>query len=211
MGGGAIVTNDDNIARKARAIVSDFERKQSNILTLIQLLGYSSIRNRAIYNLVHKMVRGEGFRAGINLDNVKCRFSNMQASIGLLQLGMLDEFNEKRRNNATFLVKQLKKYDGINLPEISNHNQPIFLRFPIQVSNTIQRDQLMHLLEKNGIETSVVYPIPLSYLYNTTNKTCQKTEIVTKNVITLPTHPVMQRNEFEMMINTIKKFTDGVS
>lgn len=211
MGGGAIVTNDDNIARKSRAIVSDFKRKQSNILTLIQLLGYSSIRNREIYNLVHKMVRGEGFRASINLDNIKYRFSDMQASIGLSQLQMLDEFNEKRRCNAILLAKQLKKCDSINLPEISNHSLPIFLRFPIRVCNTIQRDKLMHLLEKSGIETSVVYPIPLPYLHNTTNETCQKTEVVTKNVITLPTHPVMKRNEFEIMIDTIQKFTDGVS
>lgn len=166
MGGGAIVTNDTEIDRKCRTIVNSFKEKSSYISTLIQLLGYSSLRNRDIYRLVYKKVRSKEFRINLHLDNLKYAYTFFQASIGISQFHKLDEFNSKRRFNAEILIRKLKNIDGISMPEVINSTKPIFLRLPIQIRNSVQRDRLMYLLEKHGVETSVVYPIPLPNLYN---------------------------------------------
>jgi len=204
MGGGVIVTNNNDIALKCRAIVSEFEQQPSNLLTFIQLLAYSSLRNRAIYNLVHKKIRGEEFRVCINLDNIKYRFTAMQASIGMSQLHMLEYFNTKRQHNAEFLKNKLKDIKGISLPDILDHSEPIFLRFPIQVKNTILRDRLMSLLEKHGIETSVVYPVVLPYLYKTNPSEYTGAMEVVKRVIALPTHPLLNCKHLEILRKNIR-------
>lgn len=208
MGGGAIVTNDSDIARKCRAIISGFEQKPSDLLTLIKLLGYSSLRNPTIYNIIHKKVRSEKLRVNINLDNLKYKFTAMQASIGLSQLHMLDEFNAKRRSNAEFLIRGLKNINGIRLPQLLNHSKAIFLRFPIRVRDTVQRNRLMFLLEKHGIETSLVYPVSLPCLYNRDLSEYAGAEEVAKNVIALPTHPLVNHKYLEIMVKDIIGITN---
>jgi perosamine synthetase len=204
MGGGAIVTDDNDIARKCRTIVRGFEQKSSDLLTLIQLMGYSSLRNRAIYNIVHKKVRSEEFRTNINLNSLKFQLTNLQAAIGIMQLNLLNEFNTKRENNAEFFMINLKNIDGISMPKVLNNSKPIFLRFPIQIKDTVQRDRLMRLLEKHGIETSIVYPIPLPRLYNA--NVCEYTgaKKVTDNIIALPAHPIVNKDDIDTMVQIFK-------
>lgn len=203
MGGGAIVTNNNNIAKKSQEIVNEFKQESSKLLTFFRLLGYSSIRSQTVYNMVYKKVRSETFRPNINLENLKCRFSTLQASIGLSQLYMLEDFNNIRKKNAELLIKELINIDEIMLPKTLNHSRPIFLRFPIKLKNSNLRNKIVLLLEKHGIETSVVYPTPLPCLFKNTQQYPGSEEVI-KKVIALPTHPLMKRNNLETMINIIK-------
>lgn len=209
MGGGAIVTNDGNIAEKCRTIVDEFKVFPSNILTFIKLFGYSSLRNQAIYSSVNKSARSEKFRPNIGLDSIKCGFTPLQASVGISQLHTLDEFNHKRQKNAEILTKKLGYLAGVTLPKILNNSNPIFLRFPISVNNANVRNRMMDLLEKHGIETSVVYPIPLPCLCKITQINYPKSEEITKKLITLPIHPLVNKKNLETMIYAIKKCTGG--
>ena len=202
MGGGAIVTNNNNIAQKCRTLLSNFEKKSSYMLTLIQLLGYSSLRNQAIYEIVHDKVRSKEFRVNINHKNIEKRFTTLQASIGISQLHKLDKFNSRRQYNAQILIDNLNK--NLGLPDISNDTKPIFLRFPIQVKNSILRDKLLYLLEKHKIESSIVYPLPLPYLYNINSCEYPKAEEVTKKMIALPTHPIVNTKDIDTMIQIFK-------
>ena len=204
MGGGVILTNDQIIAKKCQEIIGNFKQKPSNILTLIQLMGYSSLRNRMFYDIVNKKVRSEEFRKNLNLDNIKYKFTAIQASIGISQLQNLEEFNNKRQYNAYSLENELKKIGGIRLPIIINHSRPIFLRFPIQVTDTIKRNRLMNQLEKIGIQASIVYPVPLPYLYNNIASGYYGAEEVTKKIIALPTHPMVKNEDIDNIVQVIK-------
>lgn len=208
MGGGAIVTKDSSINRKCQDIISSFKEKSSNMSTLLQLIGYSSMRNRTIYNIVHKKVRSEGFRTKINLDNLKYRFIDLQAAIGIKQLSMLDEFNTKRISNAEFLINNLKNSEGIGTPNILKYTKPIMLRFPIRLTKANQRDKLKSLLEQHGIETSIVYPLTLPNLYNANSSEYIGAEEVVKNFIALPTHPLLNHNQLEIMVNDVMEITN---
>lgn len=208
MGGGAIATDDDSIARKCREINSIFEQKSSDLLILIQLLGYSSLRNRTIYEILSKIVRSDEFRTNMNLDDFRHRFTDLQAIVGSIQLQMLDNFNSKRISNAEFMIRKFKKI-AVKLPEISQYCKPIFLRLPIQINESIHRDRLIYLLKKVGIETSIVYPIPLPNIYNVDKVGYHGTEEVIKRVIALPTHPFINNYDIIKITNVIEKYCGG--
>ena len=205
MGGGAIVTNNDKIAKKAREICNSFkkQKKRERISIFFKLLGYSSIRNRIFYHLIHKHVRKDTLRKDINITNLGFDFMNTQASIGLIQLSKLDEFNRSRMENARFLIEHLKVLDGVNLPIVLPNAKPIYLRFPIRMDAESKRDKLMSNLKKSGIESSVVYPVPLPHVHgiNTTNYV--NTQEVVRKMLALPTHPLVQKEDLETMVEAV--------
>jgi len=205
MEGGAIVTNDDRIAEKSREIISSFEKQKikERISIIFKLLGYSSLRNRVIYRLIHKYVRNENIRKDINISNLRFKFSHTQASIGMIQLSKLDEFNRVRVENARFLRGHLKGTEGINLPIVLSNTKPIYLRFPIRVDTESKRDKLMSKLKKLGIESSVVYPVTLPYIYSMNPDKYANAEEVVRKMLALPTHPLVRKEDLEKMVDTI--------
>ncbi len=209
MGGGAIVTHDNIIAGKCRTIIESFKQKSFDLFTAIQLVGYSSLRNRGIYHVVHKKVRSEKLRVNINLDNLKYKITDFQAIIGMNQLQKLDIFNLKRRNNAEFLMREFRKNNEIRIPKVINHSKPIFLRFPIQIGDQIMRNHIMYLLENKGIETSIVYPTPLPNIYGHSQDGYYGTDNVVKKIIALPTHPNIQEKDLKIIVKEIGSHTSG--
>jgi perosamine synthetase len=207
--GGAIVTNDDKIAKKTKEIISGFEKQKRKeiIAILFKLLGYSSLRNRIVYQLIHKHARNENLRKDINITNLGFKFSNTQASIGLIQLSKLDEFNRSRIENAKFLREHLNGVEGVNLPIVSTDAKPIYLRFPIRVGTESKRDKLMSTLKKSRIESSVVYPNVLPRIHGMKSSNCVNTEEVVRKMVALPTHPLVRKEDLEKMGDTILQLT----
>jgi dTDP-4-amino-4,6-dideoxygalactose transaminase len=209
MDGGAIVTNDDKIAEKSREIISAFKKQKVVALSmLVKLLGYSSLRNRTIYRLIYKIVRNDNLRGDINISNLGFKFSNIQASIGLVQLSRLDEFNKSRTENAKFLREHLERVKGIKLQRISKNAKPIYLRFPIRVDTKVKRDRVISDLNKSGIESSVVYPVALPQFHGISDE-CKNTEEAVKKTIALPTHPCVEKTDLERIIVVLKEIDQG--
>lgn len=205
MEGGAIVTKDVKIAKKSKEIISGFEnqKKKERVAVLFKLLGYSSLRNPIVYQLIHKLVRNENSRKEINIANLGFKLSNTQASIGLIQLSKLDEFNRSRIENAEFLREHLNEVVGVNLSIVSTEAKPIYLRFPIRVDTESKRDMLMSNLKKLGIESSVVYPNVLPRVHGMKSNNCVNTEEVVRKMVALPTHPLVRKEDLEKMVDTI--------
>src|SRR5207244_4380097 len=91
------------------------------------------------------------------------RMTDVQAAIGLEQLGRLDDSLERRRANARVLTDGLAGAPGIvtpwSLPEVrhSFHQYSIVLDDGARVS----RDAFADALAGRGVETAVHYPRPL--------------------------------------------------
>ena len=149
----------------------------------------------------------ERCKTRFNLEKFKFKYTNMQASIGVVQLSNLDWFNDTRTINADFLMKHLRGVDGIHLPKIAKYSKPVYLRLPIWVDNTIanQRDDLIYKLQKSGIDASVAYPhsLPQFFLdssgYPNTEKLVEKT-------FTLPTHPLVKENDLIKIVDVIRGY-----
>jgi perosamine synthetase len=210
--GGFIVTNDERIAEESRRIIDDFDgfgiRKKFAVVT--KLLTYYMLKNPHSYDLIYKMIesrrleRRDKLKVSSGLNHLKFKYTDMQASVGMVQLASLERFNEARKRNAAFLMKPLKEMNGIHLPQIVRHGKPIFLRLPIWVEDITERQRadLIVKLRKSGIDASVAYPNSLPQFFLRVQGFPNVEEMV-KKTITLPTHPLVKENDLKKIVGVI--------
>ena len=90
------------------------------------------------------------------------RMTNIQGSIGLVQLKKLDQFNQKRIENAEFFNRNLMK-DGINTPFKDSRVRHVYNQYVVRVEDSFcsSREMLMDYLMSKGIGCAVHYPMPV--------------------------------------------------
>jgi len=84
------------------------------------------------------------------------RMTNVQAALGLAQLENIDEFVERRRNNARVYNKLLKGMPGIQLPVEKEYAKNVYWMYGIVIDPEEfgrTKDELMANLKEKGIDT----------------------------------------------------------
>lgn len=178
--GGIIATNDNELARRARLLINHGQSMKYHH----ELLGYNY------------------------------RMTELCAAIGCIQLKKLDEFNSQRINNAQLLNHGIEKLTGLTIPYVDNNVKHVFHQYAIRVEKSypINRDSLFHSLTNRGIGVAVHYPYPIyrQPLYlklGYGSITCPNTEDVCKRVISLPVHPLVDKNSIEYILSIIRKIS----
>jgi perosamine synthetase len=82
------------------------------------------------------------------------RMTNLAAAIGLSQLKLIDQFNEKRRENARYYDENL----NAEAPFVPAGRRHVYHQYTIQVND---RDGFTKHLEKEGVGYGVHYPVPI--------------------------------------------------
>jgi CDP-6-deoxy-D-xylo-4-hexulose-3-dehydrase len=85
---------------------------------------------------------------------------DIQAAIGLAQLDRLDTFITKRRNNWSFLYKNLKSLEEFFiLPQPTIHSEPSWFGFALTVkeNSPISRNELVKFLNEKKIGTRLLF------------------------------------------------------
>lgn len=88
------------------------------------------------------------------------KITDMQAAIGLAQLGRLDEFIEARRRNFSRLRAGLEPFqEHFILPEATPHSEPSWFGLPLTVRETASfaRDELVRHLDRCGVGTRYLF------------------------------------------------------
>ena len=189
--GGAIATNSDNIAEKLRMI-----------------------RN-------HGMVEGYDTRVfGLNL-----RLPELSAAIAKVQTKRLPTMLSARRSNAELMSKTLvdaseKLKITIKLPTENENKRFNWYLYTIAFEDNITRDKAKRKMLEKGIGATVYYDPPvhqtpyyskmieLSRENNEKNnnvKNLPKTEQSSRQVLSLPVHPLVKDQDIEDMSNIIKE------
>ena len=210
--GGLIVTNDKQIANRSIKFMANFKDfgMGRKFLVFMKLIAYYVLKNPYFYDLIYKMIQSRRFerrdklKKCANLDGFKLKYTDMQASVGMIQFSNLDSFNDARIKNAEFLINHLKKVDGVHLPKIAKHSKPIFLRLPIWIENIKEgeRVNLINRLQKSGIDAPVAYPNSLPKFFFNSNG-YPNTEELVKKTITLPTHPLVKEIDLKKIVEII--------
>ena len=213
--GGFIVTNDGEIANESKKNMENFNEfgKRKKFAVITKLLTYYMIKYWHFYDLIYKMIqcrrleRRDMLKVSTGLNHFKFKYTDMQASVGMIQLSNLESFNEARMRNASFLMKHLEEIDGIHVPKIVKHGKPIFLRLPIRIEDITekQREDLIDELRRSGIDAPVAYPNSLPKFFLNLNG-FPNTEELAKKTVTLPTHPFVRENDLEKIVFTIERF-----
>lgn len=88
------------------------------------------------------------------------RCTEFEAALGLAQLERWAESARLRQRNAKLLTERLRRFeDMLQLPAIRPETEHVFMMYPIVVRQPVRRDDLVHHLERNGIETRPLFPL----------------------------------------------------
>lgn len=184
--GGAIATNNDEIAKRLR-----------------------KLRLHGISKDAWKRYQKEGsWYYEIEECGWKYNLTDIQAAIGLHQIKKLDSFIRKRQELAKLYNTELSKIKGIKLPYQNFSLDDSLHLYPIILEN-YNRDQFIKKMAESKIGTSVHFiPLHLHPFYKKAFKYKEgnfpETEKIFKGLVSLPLYPKMSKKDVEKVVKTIK-------
>lgn len=137
------------------------------------------------------------------------RLDEIQAAVLRIKLKKLNEWNEMRTRNAELYFDELNNVGDLRLPpQATDIARPVFHLFVIQ---TAHREKLKKFLSKNGLGTSVHYPIPVHLQPAYSHLSYKKgslpiAEGLAKTVLSLPIYPGLKKGQIETICEAIKSF-----
>ncbi len=174
--GGAIFTNDDDLAHTIRGMV-----------------------NHGMYKRYYHDVIG-----------VNSRLDSIQAAILRLKLPYLDMYCDARKNAAEYYNRAFAVCDKIITPVISDFTTHVFHQYTLQLKNVDRNALHKHLLD-NNIPNAIYYPIPLHAQKAYKDSRYKEEDFKTTNelietVISLPMHTELEKEQQDLIVNTILDF-----
>lgn len=141
------------------------------------------------------------------------RMTDISAVILLEQLKKIDFITKTRIENANHLIKGLEKIKGIKVPVVKQGCKHVFNQFTIKVEEDfkLSRDELIDYLKKKGISSAVYYPKPLHLCKHFREMGFKEgdfpvAEKLSKQVISLPVHPNVTKEQLNHIVNVFKEF-----
>jgi perosamine synthetase len=135
------------------------------------------------------------------------RMPEIPAAIGRTQLKKMPWFIQRRKEIVKTYNDHLSSIKELQTPVVANWAEPVFYVYTIQADN---RDSLADFMRKRGVESGIYYPVPLHLQPVIIEKVgTQKlpiTEKVCNRILSPPLSPVMNNEEVDFVIQTIKDF-----
>jgi dTDP-4-amino-4,6-dideoxygalactose transaminase len=129
---------------------------------------------------------------------------NIQAAVLNVKFKHFPGWVKRRRDIAKKYISELKHIKEIILPEMGQGDA--FQNFVIKSK---KRDKLLDYLKANGVETLVSWRTPNHKQKNLKEINKFKlpmTELISKEVLSLPMYPELTDEQVDYVINCIKKF-----
>jgi perosamine synthetase len=139
------------------------------------------------------------------------RMSSITAALGISQLAKLDKIIQMRQKNAEYMSSRLSKFPEIGIPTPPSNYEHIYQMYTIRLLDEQTRNNLHNFLTNKEIFSKVYFePIHLNTFYQQKFKikkgTLEKTEKISKQVLTIPIYPNMNNEEKDYLINSISEF-----
>lgn len=143
--------------------------------------------------------------------------TDMQAAVGLAQMTKISGFINARRENFTYLNKNLRELQSyLILPKATTYSNPSWFGYPIAVQqdSPFSRNQLIRFLENRKIATRLLFGGNLvrQPAYKNTNfrvaSTLKNTDFVMNQVFWIGVYPGLTR---QMLDYVIESFHDAKS
>lgn len=210
--GGAVVCNDDNLARIARSF-RDWGRDcyctggENNTCGRRFSQQFGSLPHGYDHKYVYSHL-------GFNL-----KFTDIQAAIGCAQLDRMDAFIDSRRRNFDTLSSALSQYsDRLVLPRATPGSHPSWFAFPItvRVETGIQRNTLTTFLERHRVETRNLFSGNLLRHPAFENIDCRvegnlvNTDTITDNTFFVGLYPGLGESDLGYIVEVFDRFFSAV-
>lgn len=212
MNGGIIVTNTDEVAQ---GIMSKIHGLKSPTLIwslseVVKLFIYSIFLNPSRYWIPAKLPFLSLGSTVYTTDYPITKYNKLLCGIAVNLFKKLDEINRIRKANGQYYMEALRNIPWLSLPEIQENISPIYLRYPILVTEKKERERIAQELVRLGLGVSESFP---SSIVDITELRSELFEwdinnhggrTVASQILTLPTHPYVTIDDMEAIIQVIK-------
>jgi dTDP-4-amino-4,6-dideoxygalactose transaminase len=149
--------------------------------------------------------RGPGWRYEVATQGYRYHMSDVNAAIGLVQLGKADGFVARRRQIARRYDAELAGLDGIR-PLAVDYDESAPHIYVIRVGGGL-RDNLMSYLDQDEIETAVSYiPNHMQPFFRRNGLALPETERAFDEILTLPLHCALSDEDVDSVIRSVRRF-----
>ena len=136
------------------------------------------------------------------------RLDTIQAIVGNHLIKNINQITEARITNAKYFDRKLSKISQVSIPRRLKYDRQVFHIYVIRVS---ERDNLQKFLIKNGIDAKIHYPIPMhlqpaAKTFGYAAGDFPVTERVCNEVISLPVHEFISKEQREFVVQKIEEF-----
>jgi dTDP-4-amino-4,6-dideoxygalactose transaminase len=141
------------------------------------------------------------------------RMDTIQSLVLRLKLPLLEKWNERRRRLAEIYRTELDEVEEIRFQKVPEGYQHVFHIVALLAE---RRSELMQFLRAKGIETRVIYPVPLhldaAYGYLGYKKgDFPNAEVICEKVVCLPVYPGLSDRQAHEIALSIRAFYDRKS
>ena len=143
--------------------------------------------------------------------------TDMQAAIGLSQLGKLEDFINARKRNFAYIYERLDGFEGLILPQATPNSDPSWFGFPITLdpAHRVNREELLRYLDDKKIGTRLMFAgnilkqpaykgIDFRVVGDLTN-----TDIVMTRTFWIGVYPGLTSQMLDYVTDSIKDFITG--
>lgn len=161
-------------------------------------------------DLAKKVINFRNWGAAIRYqhDNfgLNYRMDEIQALILNRKLTHLADWNRLRSEIAKFYINEMS---NLSIEVVNDHSgYPVYHQFVIKID---ERDEVQDFLKKQGIETSIHYPIPVHKQIAVKNRfkstgSLKNTESLAGKILSLPIYPGLELEKAKLVVRAISKF-----
>ena len=181
---------------------------EGGMLTTNSKSKYEKIK-KIIAHGINKKLKKHFWHRESDLPGHNFRLPNHLAILGNNQLQRLEEFNNKRRKIAKIYDDFLTKFpEYFELQKVEKNFTHSYQMYTVRVPQKY-RSIFLNFMRSKSIEASVHFDPPLhqqKYLKKYYKKKLPKTNILSKEIVTLPIFPDMTKKQVDYVIKNIKTF-----
>jgi UDP-4-amino-4-deoxy-L-arabinose-oxoglutarate aminotransferase len=138
----------------------------------------------------------------------KYNLTDLQAALGIVQLGKITEINEKRTRISARYLDSLSQVKGVDLPGVPPYDHVHSWHLFIVKALSIDHKALMAELAERNIGYGLHFPAchTLKYIKKLFGKTdLPETEAASERILSIPLYPSMDDTQVERVITALKE------
>lgn len=201
--GGMIITDDDDLATICKALRTHGSGENGKkAYNLLNNINEEVEEDKSTDNTIYNPLKYYNYLVGHN-----SRLDELQAAILRVKLPLLDEWNNKRRENAKLYNEKLKDTKLVTPYEDKNVKHV----YHMYILQSEKRQELADHLKQRGIATGIYYPVPLHLQKAYTalgykEGDMPNAEYLSKRTFAIPMYAELTKEEKEYIVQAIKEF-----
>lgn len=210
--GGILVTESPEIAEALRKQVETLSTPpwQRTLAQAIQLIIYGLLLRPWLYWIPASL---PFLKLGTTRYEIDYPIERYDLRLGVMAAILFCKFDivtRQRTKNARRYLEQLQDIPFLHLPAPLPGAEPVYLRLPVLVDTREQRDQLLTLLNAEGLGTTGSYPLATIDIpeiqdhLDSIRSRGDKGRLVAAGILTLPTHSYVSRPRIDRICTIIK-------